>query len=108
VGGALGAYVNPHGTVHETVTMHKAQGLRLRGRPSTECSWFKGYAWTIAECRNCHCHMGWKFTKATDQDLKPERFWGLCRSALTPKLDSELEGLQEPTSPTESLSEMQL
>jgi len=29
--------------------------------------------------------MGWKFT-ATKSDLKPQKFWGLTRSALLPKM----------------------
>lgn len=43
----MGAYVNPGGYVHETVTFHKAKGLRLRGRPSKEHSWFPGYVLSI-------------------------------------------------------------
>ena len=42
VRGPLGAYVNPGGYVHETVTFYKATGLRLRGMPSAENSWFPG------------------------------------------------------------------
>lgn len=56
--GLMGAYVNPGGYVHETVTFHKAKGLRLRGPPSTEHSWFPGYVFqkkeyylhTLIEC----------------------------------------------------------
>lgn len=40
--GPLGAYVNPGGHVHETVTLYKANNLRLIGYPSTEHSWFPG------------------------------------------------------------------
>lgn len=43
------------------------------------------YAWTIAQCRNCGSHMGWKFT-ATEKDLSPPRFWGLTRSAMLPRI----------------------
>lgn len=43
------------------------------------------YAWTIAQCRNCGSHMGWKFT-ATKKDLSPPRFWGLTRSAMLPRI----------------------
>lgn len=46
------------------------------------------YAWTIAQCRTCGSHMGWKFT-ATKKDLCPARFWGLTRSALLPRIPSE-------------------
>ncbi|MED6145484.1 hypothetical protein PIB30_025791 [Stylosanthes scabra] len=74
--GPLGAYVNPSGFVHEIMTLHKANGLDLVGRPATEYSWFPGYAWTIARCASCRTQMGWLFT-ATDKNLKPRSFWGI-------------------------------
>ena len=43
----MGAYVNPGGYVHETLTIYKATGLRLIGWPSTENSWFPGYVCTV-------------------------------------------------------------
>ncbi|XP_075997024.1 protein cereblon [Genypterus blacodes] len=83
--GPMAAYVNPHGYIHETLTVYKANNLNLVGRPSTLHSWFPGYAWTIAQCRTCGSHMGWKFT-ATKKDLSPPRFWGLTRSAMLPRI----------------------
>ncbi|XP_015496659.1 protein cereblon isoform X3 [Parus major] len=83
--GPMAAYVNPHGYIHETLTVYKACNLSLSGRPSTEHSWFPGYAWTIAQCRICGSHMGWKFT-ATRKELSPPKFWGLTRSALLPRI----------------------
>ncbi|KAI1234579.1 hypothetical protein IHE44_0003637 [Lamprotornis superbus] len=83
--GPMAAYVNPHGYIHETLTVYKASNLSLNGRPSTEHSWFPGYAWTIAQCRICGSHMGWKFT-ATRKELSPPKFWGLTRSALLPRI----------------------
>ncbi|GAB2250900.1 hypothetical protein Droror1_Dr00017150 [Drosera rotundifolia] len=74
--GPLGAYVNPHGYVHETMTFLKASGLALIGRPVREYSWFPGYAWTIANCATCESHMGWLFTAAKSK-LQPESFWGI-------------------------------
>lgn len=41
--GPQGTYVNPHGFVHETLTVYKANELVTRGLPSTEASWFPGY-----------------------------------------------------------------
>ncbi|GAA6107169.1 protein cereblon [Tachysurus ichikawai] len=40
--GPMAAYVNPHGYVHETLTVYKASNLNLSGRPSTLHSWFPG------------------------------------------------------------------
>ena len=42
VSGPMAAYVNPGGVVHETLTLYKASSLVLRGRKSTEYSWFPG------------------------------------------------------------------
>lgn len=83
--GPMAAYVNPHGYVHETLTVYKASNLNLIGRPSTVHSWFPGYAWTIAQCKICASHIGWKFT-ATKKDMSPQKFWGLTRSALLPTI----------------------
>ncbi|XP_057312965.1 protein cereblon-like [Hydractinia symbiolongicarpus] len=113
--GPMAAYVNPGGHVHETVTFYKARNLSLSGRSSTEYSWFPGYAWTIASCRNCHSHMGWKFT-AAKKGLSPTKFWGLTRASLTPvykevkvsgedeiiHVNEEATSLEESTSREES------
>lgn len=40
--GPLNAFVNPHGFVHETLTLKVARGLHLVGRAETENSWFPG------------------------------------------------------------------
>ncbi|ESO85229.1 hypothetical protein LOTGIDRAFT_195998 [Lottia gigantea] len=87
VEGPMGAYVNPGGHVHETLTIYRAKNLSLIGRSSTEHSWFPGYAWTIAQCKECANHIGWRFT-AKNKKLSPEKFWGLCRSSLVPGMQS--------------------
>ncbi|CAN6341344.1 unnamed protein product [Urochloa humidicola] len=79
--GPLGAYVNPHGCVHETITVSKATGLALAGSPSTVHSWFPGYSWTIASCADCESHMGWLF-RATRKNLRPRSFWGIRSSQI--------------------------
>ncbi|KAG6705987.1 hypothetical protein I3843_07G198300 [Carya illinoinensis] len=79
--GPLGAYVNPHGYVHEIMTLYRANGLALRGRPHLEYSWFPGYSWTITNCATCETQMGWLFT-ATNKLLKPRLFWGIRSSQL--------------------------
>ncbi|EZA51920.1 protein cereblon isoform X2 [Ooceraea biroi] len=80
--GPQGTYVNPGGVLHETITFYHVVGVMLSdSNPSTEYSWFPGYAWTIASCKGCRRHVGWKFT-AVQNDLKPKRFWGLTRRSL--------------------------
>ncbi|CAN7998462.1 unnamed protein product [Ixodes hexagonus] len=85
--GPQGAYVNPHGYIHEMITVRKASGVYLNGRPSSQYSWFPGYAWTILQCRGCHGHVGWKFS-SVQRNLVPRKFWGLCRAAIKPALRS--------------------
>ena len=38
--------------------------IELSGRPSTQDSWFPGFAWTIVSCQRCFNHLGWRFTPA--------------------------------------------
>eukprot|EP00092_Neocalanus_flemingeri_P026199 GFUD01028396.1.p1 GENE.GFUD01028396.1~~GFUD01028396.1.p1 ORF type:complete len:501 (-),score=156.82 GFUD01028396.1:23-1525(-) len=84
--GPQGAFVNPGGHVHETLTLYKAKNLRLVGQPSTEYSWFPGYAWTITECLGCWNHIGWKFT-AFNPNLRPEKFYGFSRRSIEAKVE---------------------
>ncbi|KAL0327529.1 UNVERIFIED_CONTAM: protein cereblon [Sesamum angustifolium] len=51
--GPLGAYANPHGFVHEVMTLLRTNGIAVTGPPVKEFSWFPGYAWSIAECITC-------------------------------------------------------
>lgn len=69
-------FSNPHGLLHEVFTVGRAHGLLLEGPPTTEFSWFPGYAWEVAYCAACRAHLGWQFT-AVEPHLEPVRFWGL-------------------------------
>lgn len=80
--GPLGAYVNPHGFVHEVMTLYRATGLVYRGPAVKEYSWFPGYAWTTINCATCETQMGWLFT-ATNKNLKPRLFWGIRSSQVS-------------------------
>eukprot|EP00873_Tetraselmis_striata_P007089 jgi/Tetstr1/427353/TSEL_017520.t1 len=81
--GPGGAFVNAHGVVHglQTVASVQRRSVELLGDPETEFSWFPGYAWTIAQCRSCNAHLGWRFT-ATSFDLRPQCFWGLSLASV--------------------------
>ncbi|KAF3575214.1 hypothetical protein F2Q69_00062599 [Brassica cretica] len=79
--GPLGAYVNPHGYVHEIMTFYKANDIAISGRSVKEDSWFPGYAWTIANCATCETQLGWLFT-ATSKKLKPSSFWAVRSSQV--------------------------
>jgi len=58
--GAVGTYVNPHGAVHQIITVrHVAPSVLFSGRPCTDACWFPGeqarglaliYSWSPAGC----------------------------------------------------------
>ncbi|VDO03218.1 unnamed protein product [Rodentolepis nana] len=81
--GSVQAYVNPHGIIFDMLTLSTVyqRSIVLVGSPTSEYSWFPGYAWTIAECATCGVPLGWRFT-ATRDNLQPRLFWGIKREAL--------------------------
>mmetsp|Transcript_36850 Transcript_36850/g.57915 ORF Transcript_36850/g.57915 Transcript_36850/m.57915 type:complete len:145 (-) Transcript_36850:109-543(-) len=79
--GNIGTYVNPHGCIHQLITVKQISSVKLVGRRCAEDSWFPGYSWTILNCGNCGGHVGWRFT-ADEKELRPRKFWGLRRNAL--------------------------
>lgn len=85
-------YCNPAGYIHETLTVHKTidDSARIVDRPSTEFSWFPGYAWQIAVCKKCSSHIGWKFI-ALEKNLKPKTFFGLSCKSLVVSPEGEME-----------------
>lgn len=86
--GPQSAFINEYGYVHSTITLRKIVQLPLLyGNPTTENSWFPGYAWSIALCSNCANHVGWKFVK-TQSHLSPSSFWGLSRLSLRRTIES--------------------
>ncbi|KAL1455958.1 hypothetical protein WDU94_000720 [Cyamophila willieti] len=80
--GPQGTYVNPSGYIHETITLYTADQIRVDSVLSTEYSWFPGYAWSVATCARCHCHVGWRFT-AVQKSLVPKLFYGITKRAIT-------------------------
>lgn len=79
-GGSSEVFVNPHGVLHEVVTVHWARNLIVAGPPTTEFTWYPGYAWEIAYCARCREHSGWAFTAVAGG--APSRFWALRRVAI--------------------------
>jgi cereblon len=88
--GTVGAYVNPHGVVHQTVTIRQLvpRSFLLEGRrATTQDTWFPGYGWIIAYCARCYNHLGWRFVRAAGgSDAGTEgavaAFWGVRRGAV--------------------------
>ena len=78
---AVRVFPNPYGHLREIITLMRAQGLQIVGPPTTEFSWFAGFAWEVAYCANCGNHLGWQFTAVSD-GAEPKLFYGLLRSEL--------------------------
>ncbi|WP_027722373.1 cereblon family protein [Maridesulfovibrio zosterae] len=55
------SFFNPGGYVFQIKCFSTAIGSSSIGEPSSEFSWFSGYTWKIAICKNCLKHLGWKF-----------------------------------------------
>ena len=87
--GSTGAFVNPHGYVHDMLTVSGGSNLFAQGAPVTRDSWFQGFAWQIAHCLSCFSHAGWLFTAAPGaaRDAQgarlPKAFWGLRQGSFT-------------------------
>jgi Lon protease-like protein len=98
--GATGAFVNPHGYVHDMVVVEAASNLFASGPPVARDSWFPGFAWQIAHCLSCFSHAGWLFTAMPTETRDavegapathntnplprlPPAFWGLRQGSFT-------------------------
>ena len=57
----LSAQVNPHGFVHEVITIKYVVNTFVVGDPVPADSWFPGYLWRYLLCRRCHSHLGWSY-----------------------------------------------
>ena len=68
---------NPYGLLFEVGCFARAAGCQVTGAPTTEFTWFPGYAWSIALCANCANHLGWHYT-----GQPPSDFYGLILSHL--------------------------
>lgn len=59
------------------------RSLECRGRPDPEFSWFPGYSWSMAHCRQCGVHLGWGFSP--DEEPPSE----VCSAARDVPMDGE-------------------
>ena len=71
-------FFNPHGIAFVVSCFRKASGCVVYGEPSTEFTWFTGYAWSLAMCTHCQEHLGWFF-----QGHGGSSFFGLMVAKLT-------------------------
>ena len=45
------------GSLYDLLTLRVAYGVSLYGEATEEYTWFPGYAWTLAYCRDCSAHL---------------------------------------------------
>jgi hypothetical protein len=57
---------NPEGMTYRFGCYHEANGCAPLGRGTLDFTWFVGYAWRVALCKNCSTHLGWRFDAAAD------------------------------------------
>ena len=69
---------NPAGVVFTILCFKDAPGTASQGTPSDEFTWFAGYRWSVAVCRGCSVHIGWRYDGA-------DVFFGLIKPRLTDK-----------------------
>ncbi len=74
-------FANPAGLLLEIVTARQAHNVQVIGPPTTEFTWYQGYAWEVAYCASCHSHVGWAFG-AVDGGHEPASFFGLLKGSI--------------------------
>jgi hypothetical protein len=70
-------FKNPAGIVYTIGCFSSAKGCIKYGEPTTQYTWFPGFAWNYALCGNCFVHLGWVF-QSSDSG-----FYGLILNHLT-------------------------
>lgn len=66
---------NPAGYSFHLLCYSDAPGAGETGQPTTEATWFPGYAWSFAFCQECLNHLGWWFNGS-------DRFAGLIATRV--------------------------
>ena len=57
--------INPAGFAYHFACYNRAPGCITTGQPEAEHTWFPGYLWQVASCKNCLEHLGWFFSGNT-------------------------------------------
>lgn len=60
------SFVNPAGIVFCIGCFSGAGGCLVMGIPTTEYTWFPGYAWCYVVCSSCLTHLGWHYRSGAD------------------------------------------
>jgi hypothetical protein len=54
-------FTNPADITYRIGCFSAADGCSVYGRPTTDFTWFEGFAWNFAFCAGCHLHLGWYY-----------------------------------------------
>ena len=74
-------FANPHGRFFELLLVTHVVGGVFDRHPTSEFTWFIGYAWRVGSCASCRAHIGWHF-QATGSDVALREFVALSRAAI--------------------------
>lgn len=76
-GAAEHTCVNPHGITFHIGCFAAAPGCCALGVPTTDFTWFRGFAWSYALCGTCGTLLGWRY-----QGSGAKSFFGLILNRL--------------------------
>lgn len=71
--------INPHGFVHEVITVKYVVHCLIAGPPVPADSWFPGYEWRFLICQQCQAHLGWSYHAPNETTMS---FAGLRRATI--------------------------
>jgi hypothetical protein len=74
-------FINPAGIECDFQTFIFCSGAVAIGEATVEQTWFAGYAWRMAFCRQCGQHLGWYY-QGMSQTGRPSEFWGILVSRV--------------------------
>jgi hypothetical protein len=77
-------FVNPAGTECDIHTFQSCPGAIALGEATEVHTWFSGYRWRMAFCRQCGQQLGWYY-EAILKSARPLEFWGI----LVPQVKSQ-------------------
>ena len=72
-------FVNPAGVECDFHTFLSCPGALAVGEATEIHTWFSGYMWRMAFCRECSQHLGWHY-EAIFKSKRPLEFWGIMVS----------------------------
>lgn len=60
------AQVNPHGFIHEVITVRAVQNTLVEGPSIPADSWFPGFCWRYLICGHCMEFLGWSYHRPNE------------------------------------------